>query len=134
MFESHNKLTTVSYRLLAFNGGAGFIFMGLYLPSLVSEQLLLFLLLVLNAYFAYRIYHKSVSAIKWCLWLYGLQIVGLSTKNWSVGLASGMKVNITLSYEAINITVNLMALVIWVVLLLALFSLSNANKSLLADK
>lgn len=138
MFESHNKFTKLSYWLLALSSLTGFIFMGMFLPSLFDAQptlvyalvAILSLMLILNTYFAYRIYRHSTSALKWCLWLYGLQIIGFETENWALSLTFGMKFTITWTYETTNITINLLAIVIWFVVLKALRSVSIANKAI----
>lgn len=141
MFESHNKFTKLSYWLLGLSSLSGFIFMDMFFPSLVDEQptliyalvAILSLMLILNTYFAYRIYHHSVSALKWCLWLYGLQIIGFETENWALSLTFGMKFNITWTYETTNITINLLAILIWFLVLKALRSVSIANKPIKQD-
>jgi hypothetical protein len=112
--------------------------MGILFPSLVDEQptliyglvAILSLMLILNTYFAYRIYKRSISALKWCLWLYGLQIIGFETENYALSLTFGMKFTITWSYETTNITFNLLAIVIWFLVLKALRSVSIANKAI----
>jgi hypothetical protein len=136
MFGSHNIFTKLSYWLLALSSLSGFIFMGMIFPSLVDEQptlvyalvVILSLMLILNTYFAYRIYHKSISALKLCLWLYGLQVIGFETENWALSLTFGMKFTISWSYETTNITINLLAIAIWFVVFKALRSVSLANK------
>ena len=138
MFESHNKFTKLSYWLLALSSLSGFIFMGMFIPSLDSGQpiviyvlvVILGLMLILNTYFAYRIYHRSISVLKWCLWLYGLQIIGFETENWAFSLTFGMKFTISFTHETTNITINLLAIVIWFVVFKALRSVSLANKAL----
>lgn len=136
MFESHNKFSKLSYWLLALSSLSGFIFMGMFFPSLVDEQptliyalvAILSLMLILNTYFSYRIYHRSISALKWCLWLYGLQIIGFETENWALSLTFGMKFIVTWSYETTNININLLAIIIWFVVLKALRSVSITKK------
>ena len=138
MFEYHNKFTKLSYWLLALSSLSGFIFMGMLFPSLVDEQptliyglvAVLSLMLILNTYFAYRIYKHSLSALKWCLWLYGLQVIGFETENYALSLTFGMKFTVTWTYETTNITFNLLAIAIWFVVLKALRSISIANKAI----
>ena len=138
MFESHNKFTKLSYWLLALSSLSGFIFMGMLFPILVDEQptliyglvVVLSLMLILNTYFAYRVYKRSISVLKWCLWLYGLQIIGFETDNYALSLTFGMKFTVTWSYETTSITFNLLAIAIWFVVLKALRSVSIADKAI----
>ncbi len=138
MFKYHNKFTKLSYWLLALSSLSGFIFMGMLFPSLVDGQptliyglvAVLSLMLILNTYFAYRIYKHSLSALKWCLWLYGLQVIGFETENYALSLTFGMKFTVTWTYETTNITFNLLAIAIWFVVLKALRCISIANKAI----
>jgi len=141
MFEHHNKYTRTSYWLLSISSLAGFLIMGMFLPSLGGEQpvliygieILLSIMLLLNTYFAYRIFKKSTRALKLCLWLYGLQIIGFETENWALSLNFGMDASLTWSYESTNITFNLLAIIIWFAVFKALRSVTKANNLLEGD-
>ncbi|MDQ2077118.1 hypothetical protein [Marinimicrobium sp. ABcell2] len=138
MFGEHNRLTKTSYWLLAISSLAGFVFMALVLPQLawdtpwISYALVtaLGLMLVLNTYFAYLIYKRSLKALKLCLWLYGLQIIGFETENWALSLNFGMNVSVSWMYKSTEVTINLLAIVIFVVIFLAYRSVRSANKSI----
>ena len=132
MFKLHNKYTKTSYWLLAASSISGFIMMGMLLPSLMGNQLILTyivvsvlsLMLLLNTYLAYQVFKKNKSALKWCLWLYGLQVVGFESANWGLSLTFGMQLTVTWSIGEANITFNLLAIVIWFVVYKALHSLN----------
>jgi len=138
MFEEHNKLTKTSYWLLAISSLVGFIFVAATLPQLtwgapwVSYALAaaLSLMLALNTYFAYLIYKRSIKALKLCFWLYGLQIIGFETENWALSLNFGMNVSVSFVHNSTLVTINLLAIVIFVVILLAYRSVIGANKSI----
>ncbi|WP_341937449.1 hypothetical protein [Marinimicrobium sp. C2-29] len=137
MFEEHNKLTKTSYWLIAISSLIGFAFMAAILPQLtwdapwISYALAgaLGLMLALNTYFAYLIYKRSLRALKLCLWLYGLQIIGFETENWALSLNFGMNVSMSFVYNSTLVTINLLAIVIFMVILLAYRSVIGANKS-----
>lgn len=141
MFEYHNKYTKTSYWLLAISSLVGFVFMGMFLPSLGGDQpvliygiaILLSIMLLLNTYFAYRIFKKSTRTLKLCLWLYGIQIIGFETENWALSLNFGMNASLTWSYESTNITFNILAIIIWFVIFKALRSVTKANNPLKGD-
>lgn len=136
MFEEHNKLTKASYWLLAISSLVGFAFLGMLLPQLTWDQpwlsyviaTVLSLMLICNTYFAYRIYKRSIKALKFCLWLYGLQILGFETENWAFSLNFGMNASISWVYESNEVTINLLAIVIFVVVFFAYRSIKSANK------
>ncbi len=86
-------------------------------------------MLALNTYFAYLIYKRSLRALKLCLWLYGLQIIGFETENWALSLNFGMNVSMSFVYNSTLVTINLLAIVIFMVILLAYRSVIGANKS-----
>lgn len=135
MFEYHNKYTKLSYWLLVISSLFGFIFMGIFLLGLGGGQSLLIyglafllsLMLILNTYFAYRIFKKSNRALKLCLWLYGFQIIGFESENWALSLNFGINTSITWSNGSTNITFNVLAVIIWFVIFKALRSVTKAN-------
>jgi len=137
MFEEHNKLTKASYWLLGLSSLVGFAFVGMLLPQLTWDQpwlsyviaAILCLMLICNTYFAYRIYKRSIKALKFCTWLYGLQILGFETENWAFSLNFGMNASISWAYESNEITINLLAIAIFVVVFLAYRGVVSANKS-----
>lgn len=136
MFESHNKYTKLSYWALALSSIVGFVVMGMLVPSLTQNQPVLMYVLVsvlsamlfLNTYFSYKIFKRSVSALKWCLWLYGLQIIGFESANWALSLTFGLQFTITWAVGETSITFNLMAIAIWFLVFQALRSVNAANK------
>jgi len=141
MFQHHNKYTKASFVILCLSSLVGLIFMGMFLPSLTAEQPVLIyilsavlsLMLLLNTYFAYQIYRRSMPALKLCLWLYGLQILGFETENWALSLNFGMNFSVSWEYETTNITINLLAIIIWFVVFMALRSVNQANKNVNVD-
>lgn len=138
MFEEHNKLTKASYWLLAISSLIGFVFIAAILPQLtwdtpwVSYVLVavLGLMLALNTYFAYLIYKRSLKALKLCLWLYGLQIIGFETDNWALSFNFGMNMSVSWSFNSTEVTINFLAAAIFVIILLAYRSVRGANKSI----
>ncbi|MBX2808412.1 MAG: hypothetical protein KTR20_07245 [Cellvibrionaceae bacterium] len=138
MFENHNKLTKASYWLLAISSVIGFIISMSTLPQLASPGswpvsimgVVLTLVFLLNAYFAYLIYKRSLKAIKFCMWLYGLQILGFESENVSFSLAFGLQVFLSINSGSGILTINFAATVVFIILLLAYRSVKNANKDL----
>ena len=136
MFASHNKYTKLSYWILAISSIIGFIVMGMLIPSVTQNQPVLMYILVsvlstmllLNTFFAYKVFKRSVSALKWCLWLYGLQIIGFESANWAFSLTFGLQFTITWAIGETSVTFNLMAIVIWFLVFKALRSVNTANK------
>ncbi|MES2604861.1 MAG: hypothetical protein V4603_07980 [Pseudomonadota bacterium] len=137
MFEKHNKLTRTSYWLIAASSLAGFFSMAAVLPSFMAEHsgisyvlgTALSLMLLLNTYFAYLIYKRSLRALKLCLWLYGLQIIGFETDSWAFSLNFGMNVSVGWTYGSTAITLNLLAIAIFAFIFLSYRSVATANKS-----
>lgn len=138
MFEEHNKLTKASYWLLATGSLVGFVFMAVALPQLTWDTpwiscvilAVLSLMLTLNTYFAYLVYKRSLKALKLCLWLYGLQVIGFETENWALSLNFRMNISVSWSFNSTEVTINLLATVIFVVMLLAYRTVRGANKSI----
>ncbi len=136
MFESHNKYTKLSYWTLAISSVVGFVAMGMLIPSVTQNQMIsmyilisvLSAMLLLNTYLAYKIFKRSVSALKWCLWLYGLQIIGFETANWGFSLIFGLQLTISWAIGESSLTINLMAIIIWFLVFNALCSVNTANK------
>ena len=136
MFEEHNKLTKASYWLLAISSLVGFAFLYVILTQLQWDQpwvtyvvsAVLSLMLIFNTYFAYRIYKRSVRALKFCMWLYGLQIIGFETENWAFSFNFGMNISVSWAYESTEVTINLLAILIFIVIFLAYRSINSANK------
>lgn len=138
MFNHHNKYTKISYWILGGSSLVGFAFIGILLSSLTDAQPLLVYgisallssMLILNTYFAYRIFKKSTKALRLSLWLYGLQIIGFESENWELSLNFGMNVSVTWSYGTTNITFNLLAIIIFLVVFKALKSVKNSKPQL----
>ncbi|SEA98428.1 hypothetical protein SAMN04488051_11182 [Alkalimonas amylolytica] len=136
MFESHNKYTILTYWTLALSSVVGFVVMGMLIPSATQNQTLLMYILIsvlsvmllLNTYLAYKVFKRSVFALKWCLWLYGLQIIGFETANWGFSLIFGLQINISWAIGESSLTINLMAIIIWFLVFKALRSVNAANK------
>lgn len=136
MFESHNKYTILSYWTLALSGGVGFVAMGMLIPSVTQNQPLLMYILIsvlsamllLNTYLGYKLFKRRFSALKWCLWLYGLQIIGFESADWAFSLIFGLQLTISWEIGESNLTINLMAIIIWLLVFKALRSVNTANK------
>ena len=141
MFVSHNIYTKLSYLLVTFSSVIGFFYIdGVYSqlnyePSALTYALIVVLniMLILNSYFAYLIYQRRIKALEWCSWLYALQILALDTDSWDFSLSFGFKFNLSWSYEATNITVNIFALITLFILIKAQRSVSIANKKIKRD-
>lgn len=137
MFEKHNKLTRISYWLLTINGLIGFALIGSILPQLtwnlpwISYVIvaMLCLILIFNTYAAYAIYKRNFKALKLCMWLYGVQIVGFETENWAFSLNFGMNASISWVYETNEITINLLAIVIFTLVFLSYRSINKLRDS-----
>lgn len=138
MFEDHNKLTKASYWILSISSVIGFIALALVLPQLASSGswfigiigAVLTLMFLLNTYFAYLIYKRSLKAIKFCMWLYGLQIFGFDSESFSFGLTFGLQAFLSINIGSSTLTINFAAIIVFIVLLLAHKSANNANKAL----
>jgi hypothetical protein len=96
-----------------------------YMYILVSALLVI---LVLNTYFAYRIYKLSEKALTLSLWLYGLQIVGIETEHLSFSLSLGLQLTFSWSVESVSISVNLASIIIWLIVYSALKSVRNQRE------
>jgi hypothetical protein len=129
MFEEHNRLTKATYWLLAISSLVGFVIITVFTPQFIREQpwplyvltAASSLMLILNTYLAYLVYTRSLKALQLCLWLYGLQVVGLKTENF-LALHLTFTVNPTMSLGTLGstqITINLLAVAIYIVILSA---------------
>ena len=133
MFDQHSGYSRAVYILLAINSLAGIAFTGAILPQLVPESdfietvLVTVPVLLINTYFAYRIYKKSGKALKLSAWFYSLQIIGIETDSVAFSLDSGMRILLVWENEGIQFAVNLLAMVTLIVILLALRNVVRNN-------
>lgn len=131
MFEKHTNFTRAAYIIIGLNSLIGLLSLAV-ISSFLSEfkldfqyitTLFLSILLFLNVYFAFLIYKKKLFMLKFCLWLYGFQIIGLKTDNFEFSLVFGTKLEVTWSIGSFNLMFNIMAFIILFVLFKALSSL-----------
>lgn len=135
MFESHNMYTKLSYWTLALSSVAGFVAMSMLILSVTQNQMFsmyilisaLSTMLLLNTYLAYKVFKRSFSALKWCLWLYGLQIVGFETAHWSFSLIFGLQLSISWTIGDFSLAINFMAIVILFLVFKAIRSVNAAE-------
>jgi hypothetical protein len=110
--------------------------MGMLIPSVTQNQMFsmhilvsaLSAMLLLNTYLAYKVFKRSYSALKWCLWLCGLQIIGFESADWAFSLIFGLQLTISWEIGESSLTINLMAIIIWLLVFKALRSVNTANK------
>lgn len=137
MFQEHNKLTKTTYWLLAISSIVGLIVLTAFMPQFLHGEpwpiyaltAVVVLMFIINTYLAYLVYVRSVKALQICVWLYGLQIVGFKTENWTFSLA--FTVNPTVSIVGLGstvIVVNLAAIAIFCVIVSAYRSIKDDSK------
>lgn len=122
MFETHTRLTKLVCWLMAFNCVVGTITLATVLPTfqLAVEDLsasailvvLFVTLLVFNVYLVYRVYQKSIRALKISVWLYVLQIINVETEFFSFYLNTGLQLTLSWSFETLAVSINFAALAI----------------------
>lgn len=134
MFSHHNFNTKLAYWAMAVSSLIGVVTMTLVASQLIPNQsatymyilvFALLVILVLNTYFAYKIYKLSEKALTLSLWLYGLQIVGFETEHLTFSLSCGLQLTFSWSVESVSISVNLAAIIIWLIVYSALKSVRN---------
>ncbi|MBU2057244.1 MAG: hypothetical protein KJ556_06940 [Gammaproteobacteria bacterium] len=131
MFLHHNFNTKLAYWTLAVSSLVGVVTISLMTTQLITNQSATFMhilvsallaMLVLNTYFTYRLYKLSEKALILCLWLYGVQVVGVETEYLLFSLSFGFQFTFSLSFDSFSLSVNLAALIIWFIVYSALKS------------
>lgn len=122
MFDIHTRLTKLACWLMAFNCVVGAITLAIVLPTFQSVVedfsasailvVLFIMLLVFNFYLVYRVYQKSVRALKISVWLYVLQIISIETEFFSFYLNTGLQLTLSWSFENVVLSINFAALAI----------------------
>jgi hypothetical protein len=79
---------------------------------LLVALLVMFAILSLNTFAAWKVYLKSFNVLKYIPWLYGAQILGIETKDWEFYLNLGLTFNFSIASGSFNLVVNVVALVI----------------------
>jgi len=135
MFKTHNKYTIATFSILGISSLIGFYFIGMMYTLFGNEEPLLIyvvagilsVMFLLNTYFAYLIFKRSLRALRFSFWLYAAQILGFDTGNWALSLNFGMNLSISFSYETTEVTINILAIIICVVAHLAYCSIAKGD-------
>ena len=137
MFEKHNKFTKCTYWFLAINSLVGVLFLGILILNMAGGQsaleyfffAVLVGMLVLNGFCAYKIYKCSFTALKSSFWLFLLQVFGFSTNSWAFSLNVGMSFLISFKLDSVELSVNLIAVLIVTIISAAIRSVKKSMKS-----
>ncbi|PSU25092.1 hypothetical protein C9I99_26925, partial [Photobacterium lutimaris] len=137
MFEKHNKYTKSTYWLLAINSLIGVCFLGLLILNLAGGKsaleyvffVVLVAMLFLNGFCAYKIYKRSYIALKLSFWLFLLQVFGFSTSSWAFSLNVGMSFYISFKLDSVELSVNLIAVLIVTIISAAIRSIKKLMQS-----
>jgi len=136
MFLYHDFNTRSAYWVLTANSLIGIVTIALIAFQLITSESATFMymlisvlsvMLILNIYFAYRIYKLSKKALVLCLWLYGLQIVGFETEQLMFSMSFGLQLNFSWSFDRFSFSVNLAAIIILFIVYSALKSVSKQS-------
>lgn len=119
MISEHSKYTKTILVLLVLNSISGLaVMIGLAVMAeekgfmLLVALLVMFAILSLNTFAAWKVYLKSFNVLKYIPWLYGAQILGIETKDWEFYLNLGLTFNFSIASGSFNLVVNVVALVI----------------------
>lgn len=134
MFSHHNFNTKLAYWTMAVSSLIGVVTMTLVAPQLMPDKSAAYMyilvsglsvILVLNTYFAYKIYKLSEKALTLSLWLYSLQVVGFETEHLTFSLSCGLQLTFSWSVGSVSLSVNLASIIIWLIVYSALKSVRN---------
>lgn len=132
-FNSHSKITKAMsiYLLVSHVITIGIFLTGL--PALfgINGAILALLLLgpglgAFGLYLGYALLNRKLWALTGCIWFFLLQTVSFETENWAFGLLSGFEFYVSIDVPEMTVSVNLLAVGLFIMSLLGRFQINNA--------